>query len=79
MHNEWTTLKDALIKEFKTQTPLEELLGKLYCTPFKGNLYLFCEQLKDKSTLIINKLAFEDDRNNTTVLHKQWQPLKKNK
>lgn len=62
MHNEWTTLKDALIMEFKTQRPL---LRRLYCTPFKGSLRLFCEQLEDKSTVIINKLALEDYRNNT--------------
>ncbi|XP_043862603.1 uncharacterized protein LOC122756572 [Drosophila santomea] len=36
MHNEWTTLRDALITEFKTQTPLEDLLGRLYRTPFKA-------------------------------------------
>jgi len=66
-HNEWTTLKGALIDEFKTQTPLEELLQRLYSTPYKGNLRLFCEELEDKSTIIINKLSLEGDLNNSIV------------
>jgi len=66
-YNEWTTLRDALISEFKTQTPLEELLQRLYSTPYKGNLRLFCEELEDKSSIIINKLALEGDQNNITV------------
>lgn len=66
-HNEWSTLKEALIVEFKTQTPLEELLRRLYYTPYKGNLRQFCEQLEDKSTVIIDKLALEGDQNNTIV------------
>jgi hypothetical protein len=66
-HNEWSTLKEALIVEFKTQTPLEELLRRLYCTPYKGNLRQFCEELENKSTIIINKLAWENNQNNTLV------------
>jgi len=66
-HNEWTTLKGALIDEFKTQTPLEELLQRLYSTPYKGNLRLFCEELEDKSTIIINKLALEGNQNDSIV------------
>jgi len=66
-HNEWTTLKGALIDEFKTQTPLEELLQRLYSTPYKSNLRLFCEELEDKSTIIKNKLSLEGDQNNSIV------------
>jgi len=57
MHNEWTNLKDALITKFKSQMPLEELLGRLYRTPFQDNLRLFCKQLEDMSTVITYKLA----------------------
>ncbi|KAH8323025.1 hypothetical protein KR074_002576, partial [Drosophila pseudoananassae] len=32
----WPDLRSALIDEYKTQTPCEELLRRLYNTPFKG-------------------------------------------
>jgi len=61
----WPTLMNALISEYKTQTPYEELLRRLYKTPFSGSIRKFVEELEIKSFTISNKL--ENDINNTVL------------
>jgi len=56
---------NALISEYKTQTPCEELLRRLYNTPFSGSIRKFVEELDIKSFTISNKLMLENDINNT--------------
>lgn len=51
-----TDLKEALISEFNTQTPFEELLRRLYNTPFNGSDSKFIEELEDKCFIITIKL-----------------------
>jgi len=40
-------------------------LRPFYFTPYKGNLLELCEQLEDKSTININKLVLENNKNNS--------------
>jgi len=49
---------------------LEELLRRLYCTPYKGNLRQFCEELEVKSTIVMNKLDLENNQYNSSVYTK---------
>jgi len=61
----WPTLMNALISEYKTQTPCVELLCRLYNTPFSGSILKLVEELEIKSFTISNKLMLENDINNT--------------
>jgi len=65
----WPNLKNGLIDEFKTQTPFEELLRRLYNTNFSGSILKFVEDLEHKSFLISNKLMLEEIHWNT-ILYK---------
>jgi len=56
---------NALISEYKTQTPCEELLRRLYNRPFSGSIRKFVEELEMKSFTISNKLMLENDINIT--------------
>lgn len=55
----WIQLRNALIDEFKTQTPYEELLRRLYNTNYNGSIRKFVEDLEYKSFVISNKLMLE--------------------
>ncbi|XP_044313298.1 5-hydroxytryptamine receptor 1A-like [Drosophila rhopaloa] len=60
----WRDLRNALINEYKTQTPCEELLRRLYNTPFPGcirywplgftwcNIYVTCDVLACSSSIL---------------------------
>lgn len=63
----WPDLMNALISEYKTQTPCEELLRRLYNTPFPGSIRKFVEDLEVKSFTISNKLTLENNINNTLL------------
>lgn len=65
--NTWIDLKEALIAEFKTQTPFEELLRRLYNTPFNGSLRKFIEELEEKCFIITNKLSLENNPFNNHI------------
>ncbi|KAH8408192.1 hypothetical protein KR009_004756, partial [Drosophila setifemur] len=53
--NDWPNLRQALIAEYKTQTPVEELLRRLYNTTFQGNLRKFCNDVEGPEFQIIHK------------------------
>lgn len=63
----WPDLMNALISEYKTQTPCEELLRRLYNTPFAGSIRKFVEDLETKSFIISNKLMLENNVSNTIL------------
>jgi len=63
----WSTLMNALISEYKTQTSREELLRRLYNKPFSGSVRKFVEELEIKSFTISNKLMLENNINNTVI------------
>nr|AAC33317.1 gag [Drosophila virilis] len=65
--NTWQELRNALIEEYKVQTPFEELLRRLYNTNYQGNVRKFIEELENKSFVILNKLALENIPSNTTL------------
>jgi len=66
----WTQLRDALIEEFKTQTPYEELLRRLYSTNYNGSIRKFVEDIEYKSFIISNKLMLEGIASNTLLYTK---------
>lgn len=39
-----------------------QVISRLYCTPYKGNLRQFYEELEDKSTIVIIKLDLENNQ-----------------
>jgi len=62
--NNWRTLCQVLILEYKTQTMLEELLRRLFSTNYQGNLRKFCTDVEEKMTIIKNKLELEGNLEN---------------
>jgi len=58
---------NALISEYKTQTPCEELIRRLYNRPFSGSIRKFVEEFEMKSFTISNKLMPENDINITVL------------
>lgn len=67
--NNWMSLRSSLIEEFRTQTPYEELLRRLYNTNWNGSLRKFVEELERKSYIVSNKLALDTD-GNTAIIYR---------
>jgi len=52
----WTDLKDLLLGEYNTQTPIPQLLIDIYKIKYSGNLRKFVDDLEIKSFIICNTL-----------------------
>jgi len=65
--NDWTTLRQALVSEYKTETMLKQLLRRLFNTNYKSNLRKVCTDVEEKMTTISNKLELEGNLKNSIL------------